>query len=154
GSVMFNKPNDNLPNEGQGLLPTKVIQSNPTGNILGSLTTISEEGGFGAVDTSHRSMTYLSPSITLMADKLGTHEFRGGADLYPNIENDTSSNVAPVEFYFRPPGSTGSQDVMFERDILRNLDGSGATISNKAYERHYAMYFQDRWKPSSKVAVK
>src|SRR5436190_4534043 len=154
GSVMFNKPNDNLPNEGQGIVPTKVIQSNPTGNILGSLTTIAQEGGFGSIDTSHRSMTYLSPSITLMADKLGTHEFRGGADLYPNIENDTSSDVAPVEYYFRPPGTTGSQDVLFERRLLRNLDSNGATIANKAYEHHYAMYFQDRWKPSSKVAIK
>jgi hypothetical protein len=99
-------------------------------------------------------MIYLSPSITLMADTLGSHEFRGGADLYPNIENDTSSSVAPVEFYFRPPGTAGSQDILFERDVLRNLDGTGAAIANKAYEHHYAMYFQDRWKPSSKVAIK
>jgi carboxypeptidase family protein len=153
GSFMLNKPNDYEPTAG-GLTPTKIIQTNPTGNILGSLTTTAVEGSFGAIDTSHRSMIYLSPSITLMADRLGSHEFRGGADLYPNIENDTSSNVAPVEFYFRPPGTTGSQDVLFERDVLRNLDGSGATISNKAYEHHYAMYFQDRWKPSAKVAVK
>jgi len=153
GSFMLNKPNDYEPSAG-GLTPTKVIQSNPIGNILGSLTTTAVEGSFGAVDTSHRSMTYLSPSITLMADRLGTHEFRGGADLYPNIENDTSSSVAPVEFYFRPPGTTGSQDILFERQVLRNLDGTGAIIANRAYERHYAMYFQDRWKPSSKVAVK
>ncbi|OLD12787.1 MAG: hypothetical protein AUJ01_15865 [Acidobacteria bacterium 13_1_40CM_3_65_5] len=153
GSFMFNKPNDYEPNDG-ALTPTKIIQSNPAGNILGSLTTIAQEGGFGAVDTSHRSMVYLSPSITLMADTLGSHEFRGGADLYPNIENDTSSNLVPVEYYFRPPGTTGSQDILFERDTLRNLDGTGATIANKAYEHHYAMYFQDRWKPSSKVAIK
>jgi hypothetical protein len=137
GSFMFNKPNDYEPID--GLTATKVIQSNPTGNILGSLTTIAQEGGFGATDTSHRSMTYLSPSMTFMANRLGSHEFRGGADLYPNIENDTSSNLAPVEYYFRPPGTTGSQDVLFERDTLRNLDGSGATIANKAYEHHYAM---------------
>src|SRR5262249_51240575 len=136
-------------------IPTKVIQSNPQNNILGSLTTVAQEGGFGSVDTSHRSMTYLSPSMTFMANKIGTHEFRGGADLYPNIENDTSSDVAPVEYYFRPPGVTNSsQDVLFQRSTLRNLDGSGATIANKAYEHHYAMYFQDRWKPSSKVAIK
>src|SRR5262245_16101179 len=154
GSVMFNKPNDYVPNDGLGPLLTKVIQSNPSGNILGSLTTIAQEGGFGSIDTSHRSMTYLSPSMTLMANRLGTHEFRGGADLYPNIENVTSSDVAPVEYYFRPPGTTGSQDVLFERRTLRNLDNTGATIANKAYEHHYAMYFQDRWKPSSKVAIK
>ncbi|PYR21940.1 MAG: hypothetical protein DMF98_21210 [Acidobacteria bacterium] len=71
GSFMLNKPNDYEPSAG-GLTPTKVIQSNPTGNILGSLTTTAIEGSFGAVDTSHRSMTYLSPSITLMADRLGS----------------------------------------------------------------------------------
>jgi carboxypeptidase family protein len=154
GSFMFNKPNDYIPNDGLGPAMTKVIQSNPTGNILGSLTTIAQEGGFGSIDTSHRSMTYLSPSMTFMVNRLGSHEFRGGADLYPNIENDTSSDVAAVEYYFRPPGTTGGQDVLFERRTLRNLDNSGATIANKAYEHHYAMYFQDRWKPSNKVAIK
>jgi hypothetical protein len=153
GSIMINKPNDYQPADG-ALSATRIIQSNSSGNILGGLTTTTVEGGFGAIDTSHRSMTYLSPSITLMAEQLGTHEFRGGADLYPNIENKTSSNVAPVELYFRPPGTTGNQDILFERQILRNLDGTGATIANRAYERHYALYFQDRWKPSSKVAVK
>ena len=154
GSFMLNKPNDYIPNDGLGPAMTKVIQSNPTGNILGSLTTIAQEGGFGSIDTSHRSMTYLSPSMTFMVNRLGSHEFRGGADLYPNIENDTSSDVAAVEYYFRPPGTTGGQDVLFERRTLRNLDNSGATIANKAYEHHYAMYFQDRWKPSNKVAIK
>jgi len=154
GSFMINKPNDLQPNDGQALSPTKVIQSNPTGNILGSLTTTALEGGFGAIDTSHRSMIYLSPSMTFFVkDKLGQHEFRGGADLYPNIANKTSSTLAPVEFYFRPPSTNGSADVLFERDILRGFDG-GTTVSNDAYERHYGAYFQDRWKPSSRVAVK
>jgi hypothetical protein len=154
GSFMINKPNDLQPNQGQSLAATKIIQSNPTGNILGSLTTVALEGGFGAVDTSHRSMTYLSPSMTFFVnDKLGSHEFRGGADLYPNIENKTSSNLAPVEFYFRPPGTSGSADVLFERDVLRGFDG-GTSVSNDAYEHHYAAYFQDRWKPASRVAVK
>jgi hypothetical protein len=154
GSFMVNKPNDLQPRDGQGLVPTKVIQSNPSGNILGSLTTIAQEGGFGAVDASHRSMIYLSPSMTFFVkDKLGSHEFRTGGDLYPNIQNKTSSNLAPVEFYFRPPGSTGSADVLFERDVLRGFDG-GTTIANNAYEHHYAGYFQDRWKPSSRVAIK
>jgi hypothetical protein len=154
GSFMVNKPNDLQPNDGQPLMPTKIIQSNPTGNILGSLTTTALEGGFGAVDTSHRSMIYLSPSMTFFVkDKLGSHEFRGGADLYPNIANKTSSNLAPVEYYFRPPGTSGSADVLFERDILRGFDG-GTTVANNAYEHHYGAYFQDRWKPSSRVAVK
>jgi hypothetical protein len=154
GSFMVNKPNDLQPLDGQGLIPTKIIQTNPQGNILGSLTTTAMEGGFGGTDTSHRSMIYLSPSMTFFVnDKLGSHEFRGGADLYPNIENKTSSNLAPVEFYYRPPGTTGSADVLFERDILRGFDG-GTTVSNDAYEHAYGFYFQDRWKPTSRVAVK
>src|SRR5947207_280844 len=85
GSFMINKPNDLQPIDGQGLVPTKVIQTNGQGNILGSLTTTALEGGFGGTDTSHRSMIYLSPSMTFFVkDKLGSHEFRGGADLYPN----------------------------------------------------------------------
>jgi len=154
GSFMINKPNDLQPNDGQGLIPTKVIQTNPQGNILGSLTTTAVEGGFGGTDTSHRSMIYLSPSMTFFVnDKLGSHEFRGGADLYPNIENKTTSNLAPVEYYYRPPGTTGSADQLFERDVLRGFDG-GTTVSNDAYEHHYGVYFQDRWKPSQRVAVK
>jgi hypothetical protein len=43
--------------------------------------------------------------------------------------------------------------VLFERDILRGFDG-GTTVSNDAYEHHYGFYFQDRWKPTSRVAVK
>src|SRR5262249_54797337 len=154
GSFMINKPNDLQPNDGQSLATTKVIQSNPSGDILGSLTTTALEGGFGAIDTSHRSMIYLSPSMTFfVGDKLGSHEFRGGADLYPNIENKTSTTLAPAEFYFRPPGPTGSADVLFERDVLRGFDG-GTSVTNDAYEHHYGAYFQDRWKPSTRVAVK
>jgi len=154
GSFMVNKPNDLQPADGQGLIPTKIIQTNPQGNILGSLTTTAMEGGFGGTDTSHRSMIYLSPSMTFFVnDNLGSHEFRGGADLYPNIENKTSSNLAPVEFYYRPPGTTGGADVLFERDVLRGFDG-GTTVSNDAYEHAYGFYFQDRWKPTSRVAVK
>jgi len=154
GSFMINKPNDLQPNDGQALIPTRVIQSNPSGNILGNLTTVAMEGGLGVIDTSHRSMVYLSPSMTFFVkDKLGSHEFRGGADLYPRIANRTSSTLAPAEFYFRPPGTTGSEDVLIERDILRGFDG-GTSVANNAYEHHYGAYFQDRWKPSSRVAVK
>ena len=154
GSFMFNKPNDFLPNGTQGVIPTRIIQSNPAGNILGSLTTIAQEGGFGGVDTSHRSMAYLSPSMTVVANRLGSHEFRGGADLYPIIQNVTSTSVAPVEYYFRPPGTAGSQDTLFERDTYRSLDGASSAVANKAYEHAYDFYFQDRWKPSSKVSIK
>jgi hypothetical protein len=151
GSFMFNKPNDLQPGDQQGIIPTKVIQTNPQNNILGSLTTTAIEGGFGGTDTSHRSMMYLSPSMTFFVnDKLGSHEFRGGADLYPNIQNKTSSDLGPVEYYFRAPGQA---DVLFERDTLRGFDG-GTAVSNNAYEHHYAGYFQDRWKPSQRVSVK
>jgi len=154
GSLMINKPNDLQPNDGQAIIPTKIIQTNAAGNILGSLTTSAIEGGFGGTDTSHRSMFYLSPSMTFFVnDRLGHHEFRGGADLYPNIQNRTSSNLAPVEYYFRPPGTTGNADSLFERDTLRGFDG-GTTVANNAYEHHYAGYFQDRWKPATRVAVK
>ena len=131
-----------------------MIQTNTAGNILGSLTTTSIEGGFGGTDTSHRSMIYVSPSMTFFVnDKFGNHEFRVGADLYPNIQNRTSSQLAPVEWYFRPPGTTGSADILFERDTLRGFDG-GTTVANNAYEHHFAGYFQDRWKPSAHVAIK
>jgi carboxypeptidase family protein len=154
-SWMIDKPNNYRPNDGVALGPTKVIQSSPTGNIGASLTTIAQEGSFGAVDTSKRSMLYLAPSMTFaVPDKWGSHEFRGGADIYPTIRDETGSEVAPVEFYFRPPGTTGSQDVLFERRTFRNLDGTGATISNLGYEHHYAAYFQDRWKPAAHVSVK
>jgi hypothetical protein len=153
GSFMINKPNDYVPNGSQAIIPTKIIQSNPTGNILGNLTTIAQEGGYGAISTSHRSMTYMSPSMTFVVNRFGSHEFRGGADLYPNLDNKTASTVAPVEWYFRPPGTTGSQDILFERDILRGLDGSN-TISNNAYEHAYDMYFQDRWKPTPRISIK
>src|SRR5439155_15581790 len=154
GSLMINKPNDLQPNVGQDIIPTKVIQTNTAGNILGSLTTTSIEGGFGGTDTSRRSMIYVSPSMTCFVnDKFGNHEFRVGADLYPNIQNRTSSQLAPVEWYFRPPGTTGSADILFERDTLRGFDG-GTTVANNAYEHHFAGYFQDRWKPSAHVAIK
>jgi hypothetical protein len=154
GSFMINKPNTFQPNDGDPLVPTKVIQTNAAGNIAGSLTTISQEGGFGGVSKSERSMIYLAPSATFVVDKVGSHEFRGGADLYPSIRNKTSLDAMPVELYFRPPGTTGASDVLFERDVLRNLDGTGGHIDNLAYEHHYAAYFQDRWKPSSRVSIK
>src|SRR4029453_5157410 len=87
-------------------------------------------------------------------NRYGPHQFRGAADIYPFIRNVTSSDVQPVEYYFRPPGTTGSQDVLFERRTLRNFAGDGATIANEAYERHAAFYFQDRWKPTSRISVK
>jgi Carboxypeptidase regulatory-like domain len=153
-SWMVSKPSNAEPNEGATLGPTKIIQSNAAGNIAGSLTTISQEGSFGAIDKADRSMLYLAPSMTFFMNRYGTHEFRGGADIYPFIRNVTSSDVQPVEYYFRPPGTTGAADVLFERRTLRNFANTGATIDNEAYERHAAFYFQDRWKPTSAISVK
>lgn len=145
-SWMISKPSNGEPNEGTMFGATKVIQTNAANNILGSLTTIAQEGNFGAIDKADRSMLYLAPSMTMFVNRMGSHEFRGGADLYPFIRNVTSSVTQPVEYYFRPPGTTGSADVLFERRTLRNFAGNGATVANEAYERHYAGYFQDRWK--------
>jgi hypothetical protein len=153
-SWMISKPSNAEPNAGLAIGPTKIIQTNADGNILGSLTTIAQEGSFGAIDKADRSMLYMAPSMTLFVNRWGTHEFRGGADIYPFIRNVTSSDVQPVEFYFRPPGTTGSRDVLFERRTLRNFAGTGATIDNEAYERHYATYFQDRWHPTTSLSVK
>lgn len=154
-SVMINKPNNNQPNDGAPLGVTKVIQSNGSGNIGAGLTTIAQEGSFGAIDTSRRSMVYFAPSITFFEpSRWGSHELRGGADIYPSIRNETGSNVLPVELYYRPPNTTGQADVLFERDTFRNLDGSGSTIANLAYEHVYAGYFQDRWKPSAHASIK
>ena len=114
---------------GTALGPTKIIQSNAAGNIAGNLTTIAQEGSFGAIDTADRSMLYLAPSMTFFVDRLGSHEFRGGADMYPFIRNMTASDVQPVEFYYRPPGTTGSADVLFERRTLRNLSKATAPPS-------------------------
>ncbi len=153
-SWMVSKPSNAEPAQGIGDGPTKIIQTNTAGNIAGNLTTIAQEGGFGGIDKADRSMLYLAPSMTFFSNRFGSHEFRGGADLYPFIRNVTSSDVQPVEFYYRPPGTTGSADVLFERRTLRNFAGNGATIDNDAYERHYAFYFQDRWKPTSRVSIK
>src|SRR5262245_23611969 len=154
GSFMINKPNTYQPNDGDPLAATRIIQSNAAGNIAGSLTTISQEGSFGGVSKSEGAMIYLPPSATFLVEKAGSHEFRAGADLYPSIRNRTSLNAMPVELYFRPPGTNGSADILFQRDVLRNLDGTGGTIANLAYEHYYAGYFQDRWKPSSRVSIK
>jgi hypothetical protein len=153
-SWMISKPSNAEPNDGATPAATKIIQTNADGNIAGGLTTIAQEGSFGAIDKADRSMLYMAPSLTFFVNKLGAHEFRGGADLYPFIRNVTSSDVQPVEFYFRPPGTTGNRDVLFERRTLRNFAGNGATIANDAYERHYAFYFQDRWKPTSTISLK
>lgn len=150
----FRKANDSQPNDGAALAVTKVIQTNAAGNIAGSLTTVGQEGNFGGVYENRRSMLYLSPSATYVVNKLGAHEFRGGLDLYPRNQRRAVVDLQPVEYYFRPPGTTGGTDLLFERQTLRNYDGSGATTDNNAAVHYYAGYFQDRWRPSARISIK
>jgi hypothetical protein len=151
GSYMVNKPQNAAP---PGAIDaSKVIQTNTAGNITGSLTTIAQEGNFGEVDGSKRSMLYLYPSIGFPVSKWGAHDFKAGVELYPFLRNRQSRDIAPVEFYYRPPGTTGAADVLIERDTFRT-NGSGTTVNNYAYEHIYGGYFQDRWKPRPNVSVK
>src|SRR6185295_15085520 len=129
-SDMVNKPQNSAP---QGAIGTsRVIQTNAAGNIAGSLTTIAQEGDFGEVDTSNRSMLYLYPSLSFPLNKWGQHDFKAGVELYPFLRNKQSREIAPIEFYFRPPGTTGAADVLFERDTFRT-NGTGTTVDNYAY---------------------
>jgi len=151
GSYMINKPQNSEP---QGSLDvSKVIQTNSAGNITGSLTTIAQEGGFGMVDVSNRSMLYLYPSLSFPVNKAGQHDFKAGVELYPFLRNRQSRDITPIEFYYRPPGTTGAADVLIERDTFRS-NGTGTAVSNYAYEHIYGGYFQDRWKPRPNMSVK
>ena len=150
-SDMVNKPQNSAPPGGLGT--SRVIQTNTAGNITGSLTTIAQEGDFGVVDVSNRSMLYVYPSLSFPLNKWGTHDFKAGLELHPFLRNRQSREIAPVEFYYRPPGTTGGADILIERDTFRT-NGTGATVSNYAYEHIYAGYFQDRWKPRSNVSIK
>ena len=151
GSYMVNKPQNFEPPGSIDV--SKVIQTNAAGNITGSLTTVAQEGNFGVVDVSKRSMLYLYPSLSFPASLWGTHDFKAGVELYPFLRNRQVRNIAPIEFYYRPPGTTGASDILIERDTFRT-NGSGTTVNNYAYERVYGGYFQDRWKPRSNVSIK
>ena len=151
GSWMVNKPQNSEPSNDFGV--TRVIQTNAANNIAGSLTTIAQEGSFGVVDASDRSMLYLYPSYSFAVNGWGAHDFKAGAELYPFLRNKTSRDISPVEFYFRPPGTTGSADVIFEQDTFRT-NGSGTKVSNEATENIYGGYFQDRWKARHNLSIK
>jgi hypothetical protein len=151
GSWMINKPQNAEPTG--GLDVTKVIQTNTAGNIAGSLTTIANEGSFGEVEVSNRSMLYLYPSFSFPVSAWGSHDFKAGLELYPFLRNRQSRTITPVEFYYRPPGTTGASDVLIERDTYRT-NGSGASVNNYAYEHIYGGYFQDRWKPRANISIK
>ena len=134
---------------------SKVIQTNAAGNIAGSLTTVAQEGNFGETDISNRSMLYLYPSVSFPVRKWGDHDFKAGVELYPFLRNRQSRDIAPIEFYYRPPGTTGAADVLFERDTFRsNGTGGGSAVNNYAYEHIYGGYIQDRWKPRSNISIK
>lgn len=151
-SYMINKPQNASPSGDFGV--TKIIQSNASGNIASSLTTIGQEGSFGVIDHSDRSMLYLYPSFSFSVNKWGSHDFKLGAQMYPIFRVKAYRNVAPIEVYFRPPGTTGASDVLFERRTFSNLDGTGSDVTNQAYQHYYAGFFQDRWKPRSNISVK
>jgi carboxypeptidase family protein len=150
-SDMVNKPQNSAPPD--SIAPSRVIQTNTAGNITGSLTTVSQEGDFGVVDVSKRSMLYLYPSLSFPLTKWGTHDFKAGVELYPFLRNRQSREIAPIEFYYRAPGTTGASDILIERDTFRT-NGTGATVNNYAYEHIYGGYFQDRWKPRSNISIK
>jgi hypothetical protein len=152
GSWMINKPQDAEPSGDFGA--TRVIQTNAAGDITGSLTTIAQEGSFGVNDSSDRSMLYLYPSYSFYVDKWGSHDFKTGFEFYPDLRNKTRRDITPVEFYFRPPGTTGSADRLFERQTFRNLVDGSALVENEAWEKIYAFYVQDRWKPRPNISVK
>lgn len=151
GSWMVNKPQNAEPSNDFDV--TKVIQTNAANNIAGSLTTIAQEGSFGVTDTSDRSMLYLYPSYSFAVNRWGSHDFKAGLELYPFLRNKTSRDISPLEFYFRPPGTTGSADILFERDTFRT-NASGAQVANEAHSNIYGGYFQDRWKPRPNLSVK
>jgi hypothetical protein len=150
-SDMVNKPQNSAPPGAIGV--SRVIQTNTAGNIAGSLTTVAQEGDFGETDVSNRSMLYLYPSLSFPVVKWGTHDFKGGVELYPYLRNRQSRDIAPIEFYYRAPGATSTSDILFERDTYRT-NGTGTTVNNYAYEHIYGGYFQDRWKPRSNISIK
>ncbi len=82
GSWMVNKPQNAEPSNDFSV--TKVIQTNTANDISGSLTTIAQEGSFGVVDTSDRSMLYFYPSYSFALSGWGGHDFKVGAELYPS----------------------------------------------------------------------
>ena len=150
-SDMINKPQNSAPQDVLGV--SRVIQTNTAGNIAGSLTTIAQEGDFGEVDVSNRSMLYLYPSISFPVAKWGTHDFKAGIELYPFLRNRQSRDIGLLEFYYRAPGTTAASDLLFERDSFRT-NGAGTSVDNYAYEHIYGGYFQDRWKPRSNISIK
>ena len=119
---MVNKPQNSEPSGAFDV--TKVIQTNAANNIAGSLTTIAQEGSFGVVDNSDRSMLYLYPSYQLRGEPAGARTIsRPASSCIRSCATRPSRDIAPLEFYFRPPGTTGAADVLFERDTFRTNGG-------------------------------
>lgn len=151
GSYMINKPQNAEP-EG-GLAATRIVQQNRDNDINGSLTTLTQTGNFGVVDKSDRSMLYLYPSLSFSMNKWGFHDFKMGSEIYPFQRNETSREVAPVEFYYRPIGAGPEADLLIERNTFRT-NGSDLIVRNVATQRVFGGYFQDRWKPRQNISIK
>jgi hypothetical protein len=151
-NYMINKPQNTDPSGDFGV--TRIIQSNPTNNILGSLTTIAMEGSLGVVDRADRSLLFIAPSLSYNLNRWGSHDLKVGTQLYPIMRNKTSRDLTPVEYYFRPPGTTGAQDILFERQTFRNMSGSGSDVANLSWQNYFATYFQDRWRVNSRLTIK
>ena len=147
------KPQNQEPSSGL-LGPTKIITSNPQGNIAGSLTTVSQEGSYGQRNISERRLTYLAPSLSFHVARWGSHDFKAGVELYPSFRNKTTNDDQNIEFWFRPPGPTGPADMLYEVDSFRNLAGTGSHQDNEAHQIETGTYFQDRWKVTSNVSLK
>ncbi len=147
------KPQNQEPSSG-GLSPTKIVTSNPQNNIAGSLTTISQEGSYGQRNVSERTLMYLNPSLSFNVSRWGSHDFKAGVEFYPVFRNKTTNDDQNIEFWFRPPGTTGGADVLYEVDSFRNLAGTGSHQDNEAHQIEVGTYFQDRWKVTSNVSIK
>ena len=133
---------------------TRIIQNNPNDNIMGSLTTTSQAGSYGIEATSHRQMLYLYPSLSFNVNKGGSHDFKVGAQFYPRFRDVATNNQSAIEYYFRPNGTTGGSDVLFERDTFRNMGNTGSDVSNQRDQKWYGFFFQDRWRLRSNLTIK
>ena len=125
----------------------RVIQTNAANNIAGSLTTIAQEGSFGVIDTSDRSMLYLYPSFSFAVNRWGSHDFKAGAELYPFLRNKTSREITPLEFYYRPPGTTGAPTSCSSATRSGQQRHGHRRSTTRRTSTSTAGYFQDRWKP-------
>jgi len=65
----MSKSSDTEPSNGMGV--TRIIQSNPAGNIAGSLSTIGQEGSYGVKETSTRKLLLPLSVVQLHGGQVG-----------------------------------------------------------------------------------